>query len=160
MERVKDAHIIRIIEQIGQHYQTNIANRYVRPLLLQLQIDKNTWDQVEILTEKMELYRYQGFHVDDLYRQIIACARLIESCRSGIVPTIRSRLGNAPPGPDKILREMAANNFSSNLQVLADLVNELYVNLIEIDNSTAKKSKPVHTQMPDLHNVGRMLVGR
>ena len=57
MDRIKDPQIVRLIERIGEHYRTNISNRFLRPVLLQLQVDKNTWDQIEILTEKMELYR-------------------------------------------------------------------------------------------------------
>jgi hypothetical protein len=163
LERIKDASIIRMIEQISVHYQTNIASRFIRPLFLQLQIDKNTWDLIELLTVKMEMYRYQGFDLDDLYKQIIACARLVEAARSQLVPSIRSRLSSnsGVSTQDKILRDMAANNFSSNLQVFADLLNQLYVNLVEIDKASAKvKDKlPVYVQIPEMANVGRMLVG-
>ena len=159
MDRVKDAHIVRLIEQIGEHYRTNISNRFLRPVLLQLQVDKNTWDQIEVLTEKMELFRYQGFHLDELYRQIAACARLVEIARNK--STIKNKMNNLPGGgPDKILRDMAVNNFSYNLKVFSDLLNELYVNLVEIDKADAGKSHPpVYTQMHELYNIGRLLVG-
>lgn len=160
MDRIKDAHIIRLIEQIGEYYRTNISNRFLRPVLLQLQIDKNTWDQIELLTEKVELFRYQGFHLDELYRQIAACARFVESARNNMIPTLRSKLNSIPNGPDKILREMAASNFGSNLQVFADLLNELYVGLVEMDKSNQTNGRvPVYTQMSELYNVGRLLVG-
>ena len=160
MDRIKDAQVIRIIEQIGEHYQTNISNRFLRPILLQLQIDKNTWDLIELLTEKMELFRYQGFHFDELYRQIAACARFVEAARSGLIPNLRTKLSNVPSGPDKILREMAASNFSSNLQVFADLLHELYITLVELDKKASVKSlRPVYVQIPELSSVGRLLVG-
>ena len=157
--RVKDAHIIRLIEQIGEHYRTNISNRFLRPLLLQLQIDKVTWDQIELLTEKIELFRYQGFHLDELYRQIVACARFVEVARNNMIPNIKSKINAVPGGPDKFLREMAASNFSSNLQVFADLLNEVYINLINMDKKSSGKNQPVYTQIRELHSVGRMLVG-
>jgi hypothetical protein len=131
----------------------------LRPLLLQLQFDKSTWDQIELLTERVELFRYQGFHLDELYRQVFACARFVESARNNIIPTIKSKLVSNPNSPDKILREMAANNFASNLQIFADYLNELFINLTEMDKNTAKGSTPVYTQMPELTNVGRLLVG-
>ena len=159
MERIKDPHVIRLIEQIGEHYRTNISNRFLRPVLLQLQIDKTTWDQIEILTEKYELFVYQGFHLDELYRQIAACARFVEVARNGMVPSLRSKLNHTPNSPDKILRDMAASNFSSNLQVFADLLHELYVNLAEIDKASARKKPPVYSQIPELSNIGRLLVG-
>jgi len=160
LDRIKDAQIIRLIEQISEHYRTNISNRFLRPLLLQLQLDKNTWDQIELITEKVDIFHYQGFHLDELYRQISCCARFVESARNNIVPSLRSKLGSAPGGPDKILRDMAASNFGSNLQVFADLLNDLYLNLVEIDKSSATgKNKPVFTTMPELYNIGRLLVG-
>jgi len=158
MDRIKDPHIVRLIEQIGEHYRTNISNRFLRPVLLQIQVDKNTWDQIEVLTEKMELYRYQGFHLDELYRQIAACARFIEVARNRT--TIKSKMISLPPGPDKILREMAVSNFASNLKVFADLLHELYVSLVELDKKDVGDNRqPVYSQLPELYNIGRLLVG-
>jgi hypothetical protein len=158
LNRIKDAQIVRLIEQIGEHYRTNISNRFLRPALLQLQVDKNTWDQIEVLTEKMELFRYQGFHLDELYRQIAACARFVEVARNKSM--IKSKLQSIPAGQDKILRDMAVSNFSSNLKVFADLLNELYVGLVEMDKKDAgDKYPPVYSQMYELVNIGRLLVG-
>jgi len=159
LDRIKDPHIIRLIEQIGEHYKTNISNNFLRPVLLQIQIDKTTWDLIEVLTEKMDLYRYQGFHLDELYRQIAACARFVEVARNQ--NTIKNKLHLVPVGRDKILRDMAVSNFSSNLKVFSDLLNELYVNLVEMDKKDAGDSKqPVYTQIPELYNIGRLLVGQ
>jgi len=160
LDRIKDAHVIRLIEQIGEHYRTNISNRFLRPLLLQLQLDKETWDQIELITEKLEIFRYQGFHFDELYRQIYACARFVEAARNGIVPNLRNKMGSAPIGPDKILRDMAASNFGSNLQVFADMLNELYIFLVTLDRGSVLKNQPaVYTTIPELSSVGRLLVG-
>ncbi|MDR0496957.1 MAG: hypothetical protein LBH42_05020, partial [Treponema sp.] len=59
--QVRDAQIIRLIERIGEHYRTNISNRFIRPTLLTLPLEKSTWDSIEMLTEKLEQFRYQGF---------------------------------------------------------------------------------------------------
>jgi len=158
LDRIKDPNIVRLIEQIGEHYRTNISNRFMRPVLLQLQIDKNTWDLIEILTEKMELFRYHGFHLDELYRQIAACARFVEIARNK--STIKSKMSAIPATSDKTLRDMAVNNFASNLKVFADLLNELYVCLVEMDKIDAGElKKPVFSQIPELYNIGRLLVG-
>lgn len=160
MERIKDSQVIRQIELIGSHYQENISNRFLRPLILQLQIDKNTWDQIELLTEKMELFRYQGFHLDELYRQIAACARFVEVARNQLIPNLRGKLNSVQGGPDKILRDMAANNFVSNLQVFTDRLNDLYTTLVEIDKqNTGANRKPVYTTVQELYSVDHVLVG-
>jgi hypothetical protein len=118
-----------------------------------------TWDQIEVLTEKIEQYRYQGFHLDDLYRQIAAAARFVAFTRRELVPALRNRLGGGSSGPDKVLRDMAVNNFGSNLQLFADLLNELYVNLVELDKADSKGHMPLYMQMPELSDIGRQLVG-
>jgi hypothetical protein len=160
VERVKDSSIIGQIEQISVHYQANISNRFLRPLLLQLQIDKTTWDLIETLTERNEMYSYQGIHLDDLYRQILACARFVEAARRQVAPFIKTRLNSTPAsGQEKILRDMAANNFSSNLRVFADSVHDLFASLVEHDKKSARNKVTVYDQMPELVNVGRMLVG-
>ena len=161
MERVKDSAVIRLIERISEHYQANICNRYLRPALLQLQIDKSVWDQIELLTEKMEMFRYQGFHLDELYRQISACARFVDIARNNMPGILRLRMNSAPSGPDKIIREMAASNFMSNLKVFADQLNELYINLVELDKADAqkRKAKPVYEQITELYSIGRLIVG-
>ena len=156
---VRDAQIIRLIERIGEHYRTNISNRFIRPALLQLPLEKQSWDQIEVLTEKIEQYRYQGFHLDELYRQIVACGRFVSITRRELVPTLRNRLSGSGSASDKVLRDMAVNNFGSNLQVFADLVNELYVCLVELDKFEAKGHRPVYLSIPELRDIGRMLVG-
>jgi hypothetical protein len=159
LDRIKDPHIIRLLEQIGEHYRTNISNRFLRPILLQIQVDKNTWDLIEVLTEKMDLYRYQGFNLDELYQQIAACARFIEVARNKT--TIKSKISLLPPGHDKTLREMAVSNFDSNLKVFSELLSELYASLVEMDKKdVGNKRPPVYTQMPELYNIDSLLAGQ
>jgi hypothetical protein len=156
---IRDAQIIRLVEHIGEHYRSNISNRFIRPALLQLPLEKQSWDLIESLTEKIEQYRYQGFHLDELYRQIIATARFVSITRRELVPSLRLRLANSSSGADKVLRDMAVNNFSSNLQLFADLLNELYVTLVEMDKAQAKGRRPLYMTIPELKDIGRMLIG-
>ncbi|GHV85421.1 hypothetical protein AGMMS50230_10290 [Spirochaetia bacterium] len=155
--QIQEASITRLIERIGEHYRSNISNRFIRPALLQLPFDNQSWDLMEDLTEKVPT---QALHLDELYREIMAAAHFVALVRRDLVPGLRNRIGrNDPSAPDKVLRDMAVNNFASNLQVFADLVNELFVKLVDVDKANAKGHMPVHAQMPDLANVGRLLVG-
>ena len=115
---------------------------------------------IETLTEKIEQYRYQGFHLDELYHQVVAAARFVSLTRRELVPTLRNRLSaGGSAGPDRVLRDMAVNNFSSNLQVFSDLVNELYIGLVELDKLDAKGRRPLYMSIPELNDIGRLLVG-
>jgi hypothetical protein len=111
---------------------------------------------MEDLTEKAPS---QAVHLDELYREIVAAAHFVSVVRRDL-PSIRSRVSRSDPSsPDRVLREMAVNNFASNLQVFADLVNELFVKLVEFDKAAAKGHMPLHVRMPELGNIGRLLVG-
>jgi hypothetical protein len=123
-------------------------------------MDKLAWDTLEVLTEKLDQYRYQGFDVDELYRQIIAAARFISLIRRELAPGLRNRIAvTQASGPDKVMRDMAVNNFNSNLQVFADLINELYINLVELDKAEAKGRMPIYARMPELRDIGNELIG-
>ena len=54
---------------------------------------------------------------------------------------------------------MAINNFNSNLQVFADMLNELYVLLVELDKADSQGKKPLYLQLPELADIGLHLVG-
>ena len=113
---------------------------------------------MEILTEKIEQFRYQGFHLDELYRQIIAAARFVSLARRELVPNLRYRI-SGDAGSDRVLRDMAINNFASNLHVFADHIGELYQNLLRIDNHRAKGKRPIHESIPEMVEVGHLLTG-
>ncbi len=158
--QVKDSEIVRLVERLGDHYRTNISNRYVRPALLHLPLENQAWDLIESLTEKSEQFRYQGFHLDELYQQIAAAARFVSLARRELVPTLRIRLGaSRADTSDRVLRDMAINNFQSNLQLFADQLNELYVRLVDLDKLESKGRVPLYLQMPELQDIGRLLVG-
>jgi hypothetical protein len=120
--------------------------------------DNQSWDLIEDLTEQGAV---GGNHLDELYRQIIAAAHFVSIVRRDVVPGLRSRVnrGGDANGADRVIRDMAVNNFSSNLQVFADLVNELFLKLVAADKEDAKGHIPLYAQMPELTNVGRLLVG-
>ena len=165
MDLVRDTVIMRLVERISEHYRTNIANRFIRPALLGMLLDKTTWDHIEILTEKFEQSRYQGFQLDELYRQVAALARFIGAARREIAPSLRGRLsGGSSSGADKVLRDMAVNNFTANLQVLADLVFELYNRILDVDKEAARNARdpkdriPLCEQVPEFIAIGDIVL--
>jgi hypothetical protein len=150
---------MRLIEQISEHYKTNISNRFIRPALLQLALDKPTWANIENMTEKFDQYRYQGIHLDELYRMISAVTRFIYATRNEIAPSLKHRLNvSSSSGSDRVLRDMAVNNFTSNLRLFAELVYELYAKVVEIDIALAKDKRPLYQTIPELSDVKNQLL--
>jgi len=160
LDQITDASVVRLIKQLVDHYRTNISNRFIRPALLQLPFDEILWGQIESLTERFDQLNYQGFNIEDLYRQLGALTKFVYAVRREIAPTLRYRLGNNfTDKTDKVLRDMAIHNFSSNLQVFAKLLFELYNKLIEVDEADAKGKRPIYTQYPDLEDIEGKLFG-
>ena len=161
--QLKNPEIISAIESMGEHYRSNTSNRFTRRALSSMTLDPGTWNLIEDFTEKSENYRYQGYHLDELYSQILAMARFVYQARKQIGPSLRY-LAQSSGGSerftdsDRILRDMAVNNFGSNLKILADRLNELYVKVAAIDKEAAGQKSPVYSQIAELREIGRYLV--
>jgi hypothetical protein len=156
--QVKNTEIFSLIETIGQHYRNNIGNRFLRRALSAMVLEPGNWNLIETLTEKAENYRYQGFHYDELYQQIIAIARFIYEARTSIMPNLRHLVGPVAGDKDRVYMEMAINNFGANLQILADYVNELYVKTVSLDKESSADKPAAYTRIPELGELGRYLV--
>jgi hypothetical protein len=159
--QLKNPEILSLIETIGEHYRANISNRFTRRALSSMTLDPGTWTLIETFTERVEDYRYQGYHLDELYSQILAMARFVYQARHQILPSLRflASSGNERMNPaDKVFRDMAVNNFAPNLKVLADRVNELYVKVAAVDKEMAGVKPTVYSQIVELREVGRYLV--
>jgi hypothetical protein len=151
---------MRLIERIGEHYRTNISNRFIRPALLQLSLDKMTWNQIETLTEKFEQFRYQGQQLDELYRQVAAAAKFVSATRREVAPSLRARLSSErTSGSDRVLKDMVVNAFSTNLKLLAELLGELYERLKELDVEYTKDKLPLYQQTSEFDNLHDLLNG-
>ncbi len=156
---VRDTEVARLIEHLGEHFRGNISNRFIRPALLHLTLDSQSWELLERLTETNEEYQYQGYHLVDLYNQILAAGRFVSLARTELSTSLRIRLGAVGRSdPDRVLRDMAVNNFQSNLRVFADLLNELYLKLVALDKEEAKGKQPVYAKLPELQELGLLLI--
>jgi hypothetical protein len=155
---VKDPALISIVHKIGEHYRNNIDSRFVRDSITRLRLDRGDWDHINVITELPEYIRLQGFEYYDLYEKILAIARLVKQIQTEILPNLsfsRTSRGNQ----EEILRSMALSNYGSNVSILADLINELYIKTVDLDKQD-NGLDPVHTHIPELQNLGNMLINR
>jgi hypothetical protein len=155
---VKDPDIFRIVEKIGDHFQNNVSNRFIRKALVVIELPQAEWDRLENLTSKSAYYKQQGFQFDELYEMVIAAAHFIHQARTKMLPNLKTILAQGSTEQEKILREMAAQNFPVNLAVLSDLINELYMKTTSLDKSVHVKNRPVYERIPELKDLGRYLV--
>ena len=165
---IKDPDVFRIVEQISYHYQKNISNRFVRKALMVLDLQPSEWERLEGLTEGLEYHRAQGYQFDELYEMIVAAGHFLYEARLKILPNLRSMTstggeplsGRKPPTgeQERVLRDMALQNFPVNLGILNDLVNNLYMKTATIDREAAGKRRPVYERITELKELGRYLV--
>jgi hypothetical protein len=163
---IRNEEIFKIIEKIRNHYHTNLNNRFIRKALLLMKVPRGTWDAIARLTEKTELYKIQGYPYKELYEQIHAAATFVHQAKIDVAPRLRILLSGGTEtvfsrqkgGEDKILLDMAINNFPANLGVFSDLINELYVKAVEQDKADHPNERPVFERMPELKEIGRFLI--
>lgn len=155
---IKDSDVVKIIEKISEHYKNNISNRFIRKAFTVMNLSQSMWTQLERLTEKSDFYAVQGYEYEDLYEQILAAANFIHQAKIDVLPNLRSLAGSSLKDTprDKVLREMAVKNFNSNLPIFADMINELYIKVTEIDKAQNKKC--IFEKIPELKTLGQLLV--
>lgn len=161
--QIKDSEVMSIIDSIGEHFRTNIGNRYLRGAFRVIPLDQKTWNLLESVTEKSNYYSLQGYHFDELYDRILALAEFVYHARKELAPQLRMMLSSTagaslPSGNERILRDMAVNNFASNLSILADLVNKLYTRVVELDVEAHRHGTPAYKSVKGLSEIGQYLV--
>ncbi len=60
---------------------------------------------------------------------------------------------------DRVLRDMAVNNFGPNLNILADKIGDLYSKAVALDKEAAGRAGPAYARVPELSELGRYLSG-
>ncbi len=155
---IKDSEIFKIVERIGEHYQKNISNRFIRKALVLLDLPQSEWDRLDSLTTKSAYYKDNGFQFEELYDMVIAAAHFIFQGRTKIQPNLKSTVAQGSSDADKVLREMAVQNFPHNLQILSDQINELYAKTASLDRDAHEKTRPVYEKIPELKEIGRFLI--
>ena len=161
--QTKDKVILELIDTIGEHYRTNLGNRFIRNEFSVLPMDTAVWSLIESVTEKAQYYALQGYHLDELYDRVLALAQFVYHARRELQPQLRARLSARPKGPgpggnERILRDMAVNNFAPNLAILADMVNKLYTRVVEVDMEMHRHRTPIYKNYKGLDHIGSYLV--
>ena len=156
--QLKDPDIYRIVEKIGDHFTSNVSNRFIRKALVVLELAQSEWDRLENLTSKTDYYKQNGFTFDELYEMVLAAAHFIHEARQKLLPNIRGMLAHGSTDQDRVLRDMAAQNFGVNLAIFSDLVNELYLKTTVLDRASHEKKRPVYERIPELKDIGKLLV--
>jgi hypothetical protein len=164
---IHDEQVFKIVEKIQNHYQSNLNNRYTRKALLLMKVPRGTWDAVDRLTEKSDVYKVQGYQYKELYEMIHAAGLFVHHARAEAAPRLKGLLAGGTDTlfsrqqdvteKDRILLQMAIENFPANLNVLAELIKGLYARTAALDKEEHPGQKPIYERMPETKELPRLL---
>ncbi len=126
-----------LLKEIQTHYEKHLNNKYVRNIILKLDLpimvnqDKNV-----ILTNEM-LYLDSRGSIEDIYEGIIAVNYLINEIEKNVVPNLSSYVAayaaEQKNENEKILAQMAIKNYPMNIKILKDKIRSLFFKIYDFD---------------------------
>ncbi|QEJ98827.1 hypothetical protein FUT83_11325 [Treponema phagedenis] len=158
---VEDHIISELIMSISKHYADTVATRCLRPLFAAILSDIDIARHISDLTEHADDFIIQGFHLDELYEDIIALSRFIFLVRRDILPHLRTLAEEniRMDSIDRVYRNMAFHALPTNITILAELLYSLYERAIAYDKKQSRKKgkKPIAHRFSELENVKKLI---
>ena len=127
--QVKNPELFTKLERMAAHYKNNVASTYLKAEFGSLALSRRDWEEVELITARQDVFRQQGYHLDELYLKLLSLARLVQQARAHLAPNLKTLVANrfgSRPGPEKLMAEMSVANFVPNLGILSSMILDLY----------------------------------
>lgn len=153
---VKSGAIFGLIDKISEHYTQNVSNQHIRSAFTNLPVSHSSWELIDDLTSKKSYRRAQGYTYQELYERIHAAASFVATLRRYFVPNLRDLVSRAPAGQEVVVKMVVAN-FPTNVSILADLLNDLYLKTIALDRE--ENDPPYYERDPAMGQIGQLLIG-
>lgn len=155
---VQDYEINTQIDRIADHVDTILNNTFIRKALTRIVISHEYQAGMDILLSRSEAYKINGYLFDEIYRGVLGLAIWSYRARTEVLPDLKYHLsGESMPEMDRIREQMALENLKSNLNILADAINNLYVKTVSADKDSHKLKPPVYQRLKELENLGQLL---
>jgi hypothetical protein len=138
MTAIDDPEVLEAIKRLGEHFQTNANNRYMRDILVRLDVSDSDWRSIERLTSPRQIDSVQGYGIEQLYDGIIALAHFVYSAQREVVPAI----GNFIPHGASPIVKMAIKNFPANLSSLSEMTYDLHKRVRGQDKGVPGQERP------------------
>ena len=127
--QVRSGELFQKLEKMAAHYKNNVASTHLKAEFTTMSLSRRDWDEVELITARLEVFRHQGYHLDELYLKLLSMARLVKQARIQMAPGLKGRMNArmaSRPASEKVMAEMAVANFLPNVGVLAEMILDLY----------------------------------
>lgn len=150
---VRQDEIRRQLGEIRTHFEKNLNNKYVKNVILKLDMPTNAKHDMNIIMDSKALYLDSKGTIEDLYNSVKAITLFIKEVKSRVIPNIYSYVdgGFLNPGSnkdpnDKILSQMAVKNYPMNISILGRMLHDLLTMIMDYDESNFASS-PAHRQV-------------
>jgi hypothetical protein len=151
---IKNYEILNLIEKLSNQYAILESNRLIRNALNDIEVGYSFRHHFEMIVNYSEQSRADGYRLDDLYLGIIGLAQYIYQARTQVQPRLKSQIGRSGAIQDR----MAVDNMASNLNVMADQANDLFVRTVALDKEKATARQPsLYSKIKELKDVGMLL---
>lgn len=155
---IQDYEINAQIGRINDQIETILNNAFIRKSLSKIVIPHEYQAGMDILLSNSENYKINGYLFDEIYRGILGMAMWSYRARTEMLPELKYHLsGEAMPEMDRLREQMALENLKSNLDILSDELNNLYIKTVAFDKSSHIQKAPVYRRMKELENLGQFL---
>ena len=155
---VQDYEINGQIGRINEHVDTILNNAFIRKSLSKIVIPHEYQAGMDILLSNSENYKINCYLFDELYRGILGMAMWSYRARTEMLPELKYHLsGESMPEMDRLREQMALDNLKSNLAILADEINNLYIKTVAFDKVSHTRKPPVYQRMKEMEDLGQFL---
>ena len=120
----KQDDILQKIAELKSHFDKNCNNKYVKNIILRLDIGSDIKHSMGILLDYKTLYFDSRGTIDDLYSSIKAIAHFVREVQLRVLPSMSTftadsflNAKSSKDPNDKILYQMAIKNYPMNIKI-------------------------------------------
>ncbi len=149
--KFKDKSIHDLIEKLKDQYLPFIHNQFINYYLLDSDIPKNDWLDVEDLIGSNKYYEAEGHDLNKLYDQILSFSSFLTKIKIEILPRIKNEAAiriRKMSIDNKILYEMTLDNLPKNLKIFYDIIIELFINAKKVDKRINGEENMLYIKFP------------
>ena len=149
--KFKDKNIHDLIEKLKDQYQLFVHNQFINYYLLDSDIPKNDWLDIEDLIGSNKYYEAEGHDLNKLYDQILSFSSFLTKIKEEILPRIKNEAAlrvRKMSIDNKILYEMTLDNLPNNLKIFYDIIIELFINAKRVDKRIYGEENMLYIKFP------------
>jgi hypothetical protein len=156
----KDKDVHDVIERFKKQYQLFVHNQFINYYLLNSDIPKNDWLDIEDLVGSNKYFEAEGYELRKFYDQIYTFCNFLEKIKNEILPRIQGEAAiriRRMSTDTKILFEMTVDNLPSNLKMFYDILIDLYINIKRVDRKLSTDNNMLYLRFPYIEGIEQKL---